>query len=280
MWQLNLSFWMLWRHFVMRKSKEANWPSGGVHFDLRTWSVSKISLSEALELSSLSWKKAFNWMRRRNFSTSCLTENSSVLFAIETKFRPLLRTDFSESVSGRFSGIVTTVFWPSNVAWLQIWEKKPDFYGRYIDDCIGAISSSREELNRLITSVNSFHPALKYTWEILETLLAFLDTKVSINGNGLCTSVHCKPTDSHSYSLHSSSHPSHVKNSIPYSQFLRHLCSDDSDFSNISQEMCQFFEKRGYPASVIQMAHHRAQQLNNNFLVKSTFKTIEKPGTF
>ena len=109
-------------------------------------------------------------MRRRNFSTSCLTENSSVRFAIGTKFRPLLRTDFSESVSGRFSGIVTT--------------------------------------------------------------------------------------DSHSYLLHSSSYPYHVKNSIPYSQFLRirRLCSDDSDFSNKSKEMCQFFEKRGYPASVIQAA--------------------------
>ena len=33
---------------------------------------------------------------------------------------------------------------------------KPDLYGRYIDDCIGANSSSREELNRFITSVNSF----------------------------------------------------------------------------------------------------------------------------
>ena len=73
---------------------------------------------------------------------------------------------------------------------------KPDLYGRYIDDCIGAISSSREELNRFITSVNSFHPALKYTWEISETSLAFLDIKVSISGNGLCTSVHYKPTDS------------------------------------------------------------------------------------
>ena len=223
---------------------------------------------------------------------------------------------------------------------------KPDLYGRYIDDCIGAISSSGEELNRFITSVNSFHPALTYTWEISETSLAFLDIKVSISGNGLCTSVHYKPTDSHSYLLHSSSHPSHVKNSIPYSQFLRlrRLCSDDSDFSNKSKEMCQFFEKRGYPASVIQAAHHRAQQidrqsalqtsqkekndripftltfhprnnpvkaiiLNNfkilqndpetgaifsqpplisfkrdknvgNFLVRSAFKTIEKPGTF
>ena len=71
--------------------------------------------------------------------------------------------------------------------------------------------------------------------------LAFLDIKVSINGNGLRTSVHYKPTDSHSYLLHSSSHPSHVKNAIPYSQFLRlrRLCSDDSDFS----KKCASFSK-------------------------------------
>ena len=69
---------------------------------------------------------------------------------------------------------------------------KPELYGRYIDDCIGATSSSREELNHFITSVNSFHPALKYTWEISETSIAFLDIKVSINGNGPSTSVHYK----------------------------------------------------------------------------------------
>ena len=53
------------------------------------------------------------------------------------------------------------------------------------------------------TAVNSFHPALKYTWEISDTSLAFLDIKVSIEGNGLCTSVYYKPTDSHSYLLYS-----------------------------------------------------------------------------
>ena len=129
-------------------------------------------------------------------------------------------------------------------------------------------------VNRFIPSVNSFHPALKYTWEISETSLAFLDIKVSISGNGLCTSVHYKPTDSHSYLLHSSSHPSHVKNSIPYSQFLRlrRLCSDDSDFSNKSKEMCTFFEKRGYPASVIQAAHHRAQQIDRQSALQTSQK--------
>ena len=57
---------------------------------------------------------------------------------------------------------------------------KPGLYRRYIDDCIGATSSSREDLNQFITAVNSFHPALKSTWEISDISLAFLDIKVSI----------------------------------------------------------------------------------------------------
>ena len=142
-------------------------------------------------------------------------------------------------------------------------------------------------------------------------------------------------------------HPTHPMSKIPFLilNFLdSDVCAVMTDFSNKSQEMCQCFEKRGYPASVIQTAHHRAQQtdrqsalqtsqkekndripfaltfhlhnnpvkaiiLNNfkilqndpetgaifsqpplisfkcdknvgNFLVKSTFKTIERPGTF
>ena len=109
---------------------------------------------------------------------------------------------------------------------------KPERYRRYIDDCVGATSCTREELDQVITAVNSFHPALKCTWEISDTSSAFLDIKVSVEGNGLCTSVHYKSTDSQRYLLYSSSHPSHLKNFIPYSQVfrLRRLCSEDSDF--------------------------------------------------
>ena len=69
-----------------------------------------------------------------------------------------------------------------------------------------------------------------------------------------------------SYLLYSSSHPSHVKNSIPFSQFLRllHLCSDDSDFFHKSETMCLFFEKRGYPVYVVQAGHHRAHLLKTS----------------
>ena len=142
---------------------------------------------------------------------------------------------------------------------------------------LGASPFTREELTQFITAVNSFHPVLKYTWEISDTFLAFLDMKILIEGNGLCTSVYYKPTDSRSYLLYSSSHSSHVKNSIPFSQFLRlHcLCTDDSNFSEISEAMCQFFGKRGYPVSVVQAGYHRAQQIDR----QAALQTAEKENT-
>ena len=90
------------------------------------------------------------------------------------------------------------------------------------------------------------HPSISYVrgkprngW--LAKMGSFVDVEISIEGNGLCISVSYKTIDSHSYLLYSSSHPSHVKNSIPFSQFLRlcRLCSDDSDFSEKSEAMCQ-----------------------------------------
>ena len=147
---------------------------------------------------------------------------------------------------------------------------KPELYRRYIDDCVGTTFSTIEELNHFITAVNSFHPARKYTWEISDSSFK----KLSIEGNGLCTSVHHQPIDSHSYLLYSSSHPSHVKNSIPHCQFLRlrRLCSEDSDFSLKSEEMCDFFDKRGYPASVAQAGHHRGHQIDRHSALQTSQK--------
>ena len=105
----------------------------------------------------------------------------------------------------------------------------------------------------------------------------YIDIKSLTEGNGLCTSVYYKPTDLHSYFLYSYSHSSHGKNSIPFSQFLRlrRLRSDDSDFSEKSEAMCQFFDKRGYPVSVVQAGHHRAQQIDR----QSALQTAEKENT-
>ena len=67
---------------------------------------------------------------------------------------------------------------------------KTELYGRYIDDCIGATSSTSEEIYQFITAVNSYHPSPKYTCEISDTSLAFLDIKVSMEATAhapVCT---------------------------------------------------------------------------------------------
>ena len=210
-------------------------------FDLRT--VKESSSETLLRLAEL--VLTLNWF---SFARSYYKQISGVAMGIK----------MGPTYASLFVGYIKHQFYN------QYNDPKPDLYRRYIDNCVGATSSTREEPNQFITAVSSFHLVLKYTWEISDTFLAFLNIKVSVEGNGLCTSVHYKPTDSDSYLLYSSSHSSDVKNSIPYSQFLRlrRLCSEDSDFSLKSEEICEFFNKRGYPASIVEASHHRAQQID------------------
>ena len=120
-------------------------------------------------------------------------------------------------------------------------------------------------MERFIGFFNSFHQTLKFTWEISETSVTFLVINISVQDNNLATSVHYKPTDSHSYLLYSSSYPSHVQNSIPYSQFLRlrGLCSDDSDFNSKCNEMSNFFSELGYPDNILSKTLNRLRNVSS-----------------
>ena len=46
-------------------------------------------------------------------------------------------------------------------------------------------------------------------------------------------------------------------------------------FSEKSEAMCQFFDKRGHPVSVVQVGHHRAQQIDR----QSALQMAEKDNT-
>ena len=178
-------------------------------------------------------------------------------------------TKMGPSYDNLFVGFIEHQFF------IQYHGPNPELYGRYIDDCIGATSSSREGLTQFITAVNSFHPALKYTWEISDTFLAFLDIKISIEGNGLCTSVNYKPTDSHSYLLYSFSHP---PLRIPY---LFHSFSDFVVYvmTNLifqkNQKQFTSFSIKVATLSVVQANHHLAQQIDR----QSALQTAEKENT-
>ena len=120
---------------------------------------------------------------------------------------------------------------------------KPDHYRRYIDDCVGATSSTREELNQFITAVNSFHPALKYTWEISDTSLAFpWILKFLSNATvyaPVCTTNPQIPIVICCIHLH-----------IHQMSRILFLILSFLDFvAFVVKTLIEFFDKRGYPAS-------------------------------
>ena len=94
--------------------------------------------------------------------------------------------------------------------------------------------------------------------------------------------LHCKPTDSNSYLLHSTIPPSTCQELHPLLAFLRlrHLCSDDTDFSAKAEEMWQFFKTRGYPDPVIHNSKHRAQSIHPQFSYNKQEERIPLTLTF
>ena len=52
--------------------------------------------------------------------------------------------------------------------------RKPELYKRYIDDVLGASSDTRQDLENFIHFCSTYHPALKYTFEISESSIPFL----------------------------------------------------------------------------------------------------------
>ena len=125
---------------------------------------------------------------------------------------------------------------------------KPSWYKRYIDDICGATTMPREQLENYIKDIGEFNGAIDFTHEVSEKGLSFLDVDMRIDGDKkrIDTSVHYKPTDSHSYLRYESNHPTKCKESIPYSQFLRlrRICSVESDFNDQVSNMSNFFANR------------------------------------
>ncbi|KAK7114567.1 hypothetical protein V1264_000611 [Littorina saxatilis] len=151
----------------------------------------------------------------------------------------------------------------------------PTLFKRFIDDCLGIAVCCKEDLLNFIKFVGEFNPAIKFTHEISESTLPFLDIQISItDSRSLETTVHYKATDSHSYLTFTSSHPRATRESIPYSQFLRlrRLCSTEEEFDQQAQRMVSFMKNRGYPDNIVTEAMSRAKHVPRRKALETTAK--------
>lgn len=115
-------------------------------------------------------------------------------------------------------------------------------------------------MNEFLEYVNQFHRTIKFTAEVSENEVSFLDTKVKLTSDGeIYTDLFVKPTDKSNYLHYKSAHPIHCKTAIPYGQFIRidGICTKDSDFIRHCEDKTRHFIRRGYPENVIKKAYKK-----------------------
>ncbi len=147
---------------------------------------------------------------------------------------------------------------------------QPWCWFRFIDDIKFLWPHGREELDRFIHHLNFIHPTIKFTANISETTNDFLDTSLYFTPEGqIAFKLYSKPTDKHNYLRYDSCHPTRMKDSIPFSQFLRirRICTDISEFDNSAGLIAKHFLRRGYPLKLIEESLIRARRLDRDLLL-------------
>ena len=116
---------------------------------------------------------------------------------------------------------------------------QPFLWLRYIDDIYFIWTHGEEKLTQFLNELNNFHFNLKFTYETSSSTVIFLDLNVSLRNRAIHTNLYVKPTGGHRYLYYQSSHPLHIKTSIPYSQALRvsWICSAEKDFKAHASHM-------------------------------------------
>ena len=136
---------------------------------------------------------------------------------------------------------------------------KPREWKRYIDNVFSLWDASRQDIDLFIEQANTFHPTIKFTAEISEKEITFLDTVVYKgerfqNEAILDVKTHYKPTETFQYTHYSSCHPPGVKRGFIKGEAIRLLRTNSSE-KNFQEAMCNFktrLEARGYPKSLIE----------------------------
>ncbi|XP_053391365.1 uncharacterized protein LOC128554143 [Mercenaria mercenaria] len=160
-------------------------------------------------------------------------------------------------------------------SFLSSCELKPDVWFRFLDDIFMLWSHSLDELKKFIELLNTVHPMIKFTYNISESEVSFLDVDVSIDDeHNISTNVHVKPTNIHQYVDYSSCHPKACKNGIPYSQAKRYrrICSDENQFFGNIEQLRQHFLVRNYPESVINTAFEKVMCMSQDDALRASVK--------
>ena len=154
---------------------------------------------------------------------------------------------------------------------------------RYLDDCFIPWKSSWGHIDNLQTLLQDLHPHIKFTMEIQDNEIPFLDILIIKNGDGkITTDIYRKPTDSLQFLHFRSSHPTACLKAIPYT-LARRLCTIISNKHILEMRLDELYHtlrQRGYPPSLINQGIKLASQAPQEDLRNPPPKSKEQPLAF
>ena len=148
---------------------------------------------------------------------------------------------------------------------------RPIAFKRFIDDVFCLWNINREHIDQFIEQCNNHHPTIKFTAEISEQEITFLDTSVykglRFNTESILdVKTHFKPTETFQYTEFTSCHPPGVKKGFIKGEALRLLRTNSSRF-NFEENIAKFKRnliERGYPERLIQETLSEVKFENRN----------------
>ena len=130
---------------------------------------------------------------------------------------------------------------------------RPKVWLRFLDDVFMLWQYGPDELKKFQSYMQSFAKGrgmkteLQFTFEV-GVSVPFLDTKVTIDGHHLTTTLYSKQTDAHLYLRRDSCHPPSCTKGLVKGELLRarRICSTEDGFKEAAESMIGYFGERGF----------------------------------
>lgn len=152
---------------------------------------------------------------------------------------------------------------------------KPSYYKRYIDDILILWPHPEKELNKFISSLNSFHPSIKFTSEFNSQKITFLDINIYKGPNFLHTKkldieTYIKPTNRQAYIHANSFHPPGTSKGVAIGETKRYLRTNSrvESFLTFKDKHKTNLLKRGYSHSFIKKHTDNIRFIDRSFELK------------
>ena len=125
---------------------------------------------------------------------------------------------------------------------------------RFIDDVFSLRNIDKQEIDLFLEQANSFQPTLKFTAEISDKEITFLDTVVYKGERFQKDGILDKPTETFQYTHYTSCHLPGVKRGFIKGEAIR-LLRTNSSVKNFQESLSNFktrFLARGYPKNLVE----------------------------